>query len=309
RTESPVNSTEELFGQGFRAVYLATGAQKCRALGIEGEDLQGVADPLEFLRARALGLQPACEERVAVIGGGNAAVDAARSALRLGARQVTILYRRTREEMPAYEDEIEEALREGVALQELVAPKRILGKHGCVTGIEMVRMRLADADHSGRRRPVPRSGSEFVVPCEMVLPAIGQVASSELVGRLELSREKTVVCDAATLQTFREGLFAGGDVVNGGGSVIEAIAHGQRAAKAIDRCLGGPGVLPPDVSVSIHRASDDELGQAGPRLQEPLLPVAERLGNFCEVVGGITPDGACAEANRCLRCDLERLRS
>ena len=309
RTECPVESVEDLFRQGFRAVYLATGAQKSRPLGIEGEDLQGVTDPLEFLRARALGLKPACAERVAVIGGGNAAVDAARSAIRLGARWVGILYRRTREEMPAYEEEVEEALREGVELYELAAPTRILGNNGRVTGIEMVRMRLGEADDTGRRRPVPLAGSEFVVSCEMVLPAIGQVASSEPTGGLYLSPEKTVVADLATLQTSRENLFAGGDVVSGGGSVIEAIAEGQRAAIAIDRRLGGSGMLPPDVSVSVRRASDEELGQAGLRLEEPMLPVVERLGDFREVVCGITRQGACGEANRCLRCDLEKLRS
>ena len=264
RTASPVASAEDLFRQSFRAVYLATGAQQSRALGIEGEELQGVTDSLEFLRARALGLQPTCAQRVAVIGGGNAAVDAARSAIRLGARRVDVLYRRTRDEMPAYEEEVEEAFREGVdAATSWWRRSASLGKDGCVTGVEMVRMRLGEADDSGRRRPVPLSGSEFVVPCEMVLPAIGQVASSEAAGVLERSPEKTIISDPATLQTARDGLFAGGDVVSGGGSVIEAIAEGQRAAIAIDRQLGGSGVLPPDVSVSIHRASDEELGKAG----------------------------------------------
>jgi formate dehydrogenase beta subunit len=184
-----------------------------------------------------------------------------------------------------------------------------LGENGRVSGIEMVRMRLGDADDTGRRRPVALAGSEFVVPCEMVLPAVGQVASSEPGGAIGLSPGKTVVADLASLRTSREGLFAGGDVVSGGGSVIEAIAAGQRAAIAIDRHLGGPGLLPPDVSVSLHRASDEELGQAGSRLDEPMLPVGQRLGDFREVVGGITLQGACGEANRCLRCDLEKLRS
>ena len=127
--------------------------------------------------------------------------------------------------------------------------------------------------------------------------------------QIGLSSGKTVVADLATLQTSREGLFAGGDVVSGGGSVIEAIAAGQRAAIAIDRHLGGSGMLPPDVSVSLRRAADEELGQAGSRLEEPMLPVLERLGDFREVVCGITLQGACGEANRCLRCDLEKLRS
>ncbi len=309
RTSTPIENVEDLFGQGFRAVYLASGAQKGRALGIEGEQLNGVVDSLEFLRARGLGQKPTCGKHVVVIGGGNAAVDAARSAVRLHAEKVLILYRRTREEMPAYEEEIEEALHEGIELHELVAPKRILGKSGRVTGIEMIRMRLGDADSSGRRRPVPIEGSELVVPCDTVLPAIGQVASVEPGGRLELSSWKTIACDPVTLETSREGVFSGGDVINGGGTVIEAIADGQRAAVAIDRYLGGPGALPPDVSVSMYRATDEELEQAPPRLAEPLLPVAERLDNFREVISGISRQGACAEAGRCLRCDLEKLRS
>jgi hypothetical protein len=190
-----------------------------------------------------------------------------------------------------------------------VAPQRILGAGGSVTGIEMVRMRLGEADESGRRRPMPVPGSEFVLPCEMVLPAVGQVASSGPAGGLDLSPQKTVVSDPATLQTARDGLFAGGDVTSGGGSVIEAIAQGQRAAVAIDRHLGGSGVLPPDVSVSLHRAADEDLGQVSARLGEPMLPVVERLGDFREVVCGVSLKGACAEANRCLRCDLEKLRS
>ncbi len=175
-------------------------------------------DSLEFLRARALGRTPRCGEVVAVIGGGNAAIDAARSALRLGARKVLILYRRTREEMPAYEEEIEEALKEGAELHALVAPKQILGESGKVVGIELLRMRLGDADATGRRRPVPIEGSEFTIECDMVLPAIGQVASVEPAGGVELTAGKTVRADMATLQTSASDVFAGGDVVNGGGT-------------------------------------------------------------------------------------------
>ncbi|MFO8006722.1 MAG: NADH-ubiquinone oxidoreductase-F iron-sulfur binding region domain-containing protein [Candidatus Brocadiia bacterium] len=309
RTETPVERAADLLDQGFQAVYLATGAQEDRKLGIEGEDLEGVLYSLPFLRARGLGLEPDCGGRVAVIGGGNAAVDAARSALRLGADQVAILYRRTRRQMPAYEEEIEEALREGVELQELVSPRRIVGQDGRVTGIEMIRMELGDADESGRRRPEPVAGSEFVVECDMVIPAIGQVASVGPARELELSERKTVVCDLPSLETSREGIFAGGDVVKGGGTVIEAIGDGQRAAIAIDRYLGGAGQLPPDVAASLYRAPEEELQQETARLAEPLREVGERTADFREVVCGITPDGACAEARRCLRCDLEDLLS
>jgi hypothetical protein len=196
---------------------------------------------------------------------------------------------------------------EGVELHPLVAPKRILGEGGKVAGVEMVRMRLGDADASGRRRPVPIEGSEFVIECDMVLPAVGQVPSSEPAGGLELARDKTVKVDMVTQSGSMRGIFAGGDVVSGGGSVIEAISHGQRAAVAIDRYLGGKGVLPPEVSFSLRRPSEEEMEQQMPRVEEEMLSVAERLGGFREVVGCLTPAGACAEAGRCLRCDLERL--
>jgi len=210
--------------------------------------------------------------------------------------------------MPAYKEEIEEALVEGVELHELVAPNRIIGEDGKAKGIEMTRMELGSPDDSGRRRPVPIEGSEFIVDCDMVLPAIGQKASIESATGLEITSWNTVKYDAMTLATSEEGVFSGGDVNNGGSTVIEAIADGQRAAVAIDRYLGGPGVLPPDVSMSLHRASDEELENATKQAMEPMLPVAERLGDFREVVYGFHPEGACAEANRCLRCDLEKTR-
>lgn len=278
-------------------------------MGIDGEDLEGVADSLEFLRARGLGKEPEVGKKVVVIGGGNAAVDAARSAIRLGAEKVQILYRRTREEMPAYDEEIEEALLEGIELHELVAPNRIMGEGGKAIGIEMARMKLGKPDDSGRRRPVPIAGSEFVVECDMVLPAIGQRASIEPAEGLAITSWKTVESDGVTLATSQDGVFSGGDVINGGSTVIEAIADGQRAALSIDRYLGGPGILPPDVSMSLHRASDEELENATVQAKEPMLAVAERLSDFREVVQGFHPEGACAEANRCLRCDLEKLRS
>ncbi len=308
RTDTRVDSVEDLKNEGYRAVYLASGAQKGRAMRIEGEDIDGVADSLEFLRERGLGNEPKCGKQVVVIGGGNAAIDAARSAKRLGAEKVSILYRRTREEMPAYEEEIEEALLEGIELHELMAPNRVIGKNGVVCGIEMTRMQLGEPDDSGRRRPIPIEGSEYVVDCDMVLPAIGQSASIEPAKGLEVTPWRTVVADAVTKATSAEGVFSGGDVLNGGSTVIEAIADGQHAAMAIDKHLGGPGTLPPDMSVSLYRASDEELENATKMHHEPVLPVEERLGDFREVVSGFDRAGACAEASRCLRCDLEKTR-
>lgn len=305
RTDVHVERVDDLLDQGFEAVYLATGAQEDRKLGMDGEDLDGVLYSLDFLRSRALGEQPELGSRVAIIGGGNAAVDTARSAIRLGVDEVHIFYRRTRAEMPAYEEEIEEALKEGVELHELVMPVRIIGRQGCVTGVELLRMELGKADESGRRRPVPVEDSEFVVECDTVIPAIGQQASSEPGRELKLSGRGTVMSDPLSLQTSREGVFAGGDVVKGGSTVIEAIGDGQRAAIAIDRSLGGAGRLPPDVSISLQRAPDEELEKVTPRISEPMREAQKRTADFREVVRTIPHEDAREEARRCLRCDLE----
>jgi len=310
RTNASVESVAALREQGYKCVFAATGAHQGRALGIEGEQLDGVVDSLEFLRARALGEPVRCGKRVAVIGGGNAAVDAARSALRLGAEAVLILYRRTREEMPAYAEEIDSAIEEGVELHELIAPKRVIGTEGKVTGIEMIRMRLGDADQSGRRRPAPIEGSEFIVECEMAIPAIGQRASTDaMAGLAELTSWGGVLVDRVTGATSMENVFAGGDCVSGGETVVAAIGAGQKAAVAIDRMLGGSGALPPDVQMTMHRPSEEDLEKILPRVEEPMLTVDKRRDTFAEVVGGLTQGAACTEAGRCLRCDLERLES
>ena len=310
RTRTAVHNLKVLLDEGFKAVFVATGAQETRHLGIEGEHLQGIQDALVFLRARALGEELKCGKNVVVLGGGNAAVDAARSAIRLGAEKVTILYRRTKEEMPAYAAEIEEALKEGVILQTLVAPRRLLGKDGRVSGIEVHRMRLGDTEEDGRRRPVPDEGSQFVLECDMVIPAIGQRASVEAAANaIELNSWGGIKADPVTAASSVPGIFAGGDCISGGGTVIEAIAAGQKAAVAIDRMLGGAGVLPANVGTSLRRPSEEEMAQTALRIEEPMVPVAARVRDFAEVLRDLTPDLACAEAGRCLRCDLERAQS
>jgi NADH-quinone oxidoreductase subunit F len=307
RTETPVRSFEQLRAEGFRAIFLGTGAHRNRSLRIPGEDLEGVVGSLDFLRGRALGMAVPCGRKVAVIGGGNAAVDAARSALRLGAEKVTILYRRTRAEMPAYEEEIEAALEEGVELLELVAPREIVGAQGRARGIGMVRMRLGDADENGRRQPVPVEGSEFLFPCDTVIPAVGQAPSVEAAGgSLALGALGGVTIDVVTGSTGAPGVFAGGDCVSGGGTVIEAVAAGQNAAVSIDRMLGGAGLLPANIGPSLWRPTDEQLERIAARVREPALAPAARRGGFAEVLGALDPAAACGEAARCMRCDLER---
>ncbi len=309
RTDARVDSIDQLRADGYKAVFVATGAAIDRKLGIEGEELDGVEESLAFLRNRALGRPVKCGRRVAVIGGGNAAVDTARSALRLGAEKVTVLYRRTRAEMPAYEEEIEAALEEGVELVELVTPVRVRGENEKVSGIEMIRMKLGATDQSGRRRPVPVEGSEFVVECDTIIPAVGQAPTTDLTGGVvDVASWGGVKIDGLTGATSVPDVFAGGDIVSGGSTVIEAIAEGQKAAVAIDRLLGGEGLLPDNAGPSNKKPTEEELEQTldRPRAAEPELPVAERIASFTEVLCGLTPGAACGEAGRCLRCDLER---
>jgi NADPH-dependent glutamate synthase beta subunit-like oxidoreductase len=174
----------------------------------------------------------------------------------------------------------------------------------------MMRMRLGNADESGRRRPVPIDESSFVLECDMIIPAIGQRASVEAAaGILELNSWGGIRADTVTGLTSKRGIFAGGDCVSGGATVVVAIGAGQKAAVAIDRMLGGSGTLPANVGTSIRRPSEEELEKIVPRLQEPMLSVKERLGCFTEVLGGLSPETACTEADRCLRCDLERAES
>jgi len=310
RTASPVADLKSLMRNGYRAVFLATGAHQSEALGIEGQELKGVSDALQYLRARALGQEVPGGRSVAVIGGGNVAVDAARSALRLGAERVSIIYRRSREEMPAYEEEVEAALEEGIELHELAAPKRILGENGKVTGIELIRMRLGDADEQGRRRPVPVKGSEYILQCDQILPAIGQKATVEPAsGILERNSRGGIKVDPLTGACSAAGIYAGGDCVSGGATVVEAIGAGQKAALAIDRMLGGSGLLPANVGASLWRPSEEQLERSLPRARESMAEAGRRRLCFEEVLGGLAPGSACQESGRCLRCDLERAAS
>ena len=300
-----VRSIQELTGAGFDAVFVATGAHKSSTLRIPGEDKEGVIDALAFLRDAALGEIRSISGRVAVIGGGNAAIDAARTALRLGAQSVAIFYRRTREEMPAIADEVEDAIAEGIDLRELVAPMSVEGDSR-VTGIRCVEMELGDADESGRRRPVSKPGSELVIDCEHVVVAIGQGPDLDFItrdGQLVVS-DGRLDADPVTQRVGDEALFAGGDVVTGPATIIEAIAAGQRAAQAIDIFLGGDGELPPDRGFA-PKVKPDESAADVARHAVGVMSPSERAKSFAEAVDGYSIETACKEAWRCLRCDLE----
>ncbi|MBL7152339.1 MAG: NADH-quinone oxidoreductase subunit NuoF [Phycisphaerae bacterium] len=312
RTNSRVEDAGQLRKEGFKAVFVGTGAQQGKSINIKGIELGGVVDSLEFLRDRGLGKGMDCRGRtIVVLGGGNAAIDVARSAARLGAEKVTILYRRTREEMPAYEEEIEGAINEGVELVTLGVPKRIVGSKGAVSAVEFVRAELGKAEADGRRRPIPIEGSETTIACDIVIPAIGQVPSVEparFTNGPELTKWGTIKVDPVSLKTTAGDIdiFAGGDCVTGPSSVIEAIAAGQRAAVSIDKLLGGSGELPQDTGFSFTKPDEDALAQAPPRFEEKVIPIEQCKRGFAEVVLGIDRDQALGEAGRCLRCDLEK---
>jgi len=297
-------SMEEIRKQ-FNAVYVAIGSHGNQKLGVEGEDLDGVIPGVTFLRDVALGKPQHFEgKKVVVVGGGNVAIDAARTSKRLGAKSVTVVYRRRQEDMPAMVEEVEEAEKEGVGIACLENPSKILGRNGKVTGIELVSQSLGDFDTSARRRPVPVSGSEHVLEADVVIPAIGQVTESEvfLDSGIEAKRGN-IVADAKTSATQVAGVFAGGDCVTGPYSVIGAIAQGKQAASAIDKYLGGTGDVV-ERFTGVRKISGELIEEERPRIDPAMLPVGERA-SFREVELAMTEEQAIAEACRCLRCDVK----
>jgi len=300
-------TTEQLFAQGFKAILMATGAHKGQKLGVLGEDAQGAVDGVTFLRDLNLKKAVQADGNIAVIGGGNVAIDAARSALRLGAKDVTILYRREKEDMPANEEEIIDAEKEGIRIQTLVAPARIISENGKVTGIECARMSLGKFDNSGRRRPEAIPGSEFTLAADMVIAAIGQAPDLSCLGGDGIQVTKSGTFDVDTnLATSKEGIFAAGDNVRGPATVVEAIADGKKAALSIDKFLGGDGTFKDayhDELIKMAVTYNEEAYQKEmERIESPQIAVTERIDNFNEVVLAYPVQMAIEEAKRCLHC-------
>jgi heterodisulfide reductase subunit A len=295
-------SLDDLRSQ-YDAVFMAIGAHGSSRMNVPGEELPGVYQALPFLRDLNLGNPVDIGKRVVVIGGGNSAIDAARCALRLGS-QVKILYRRSRAEMPAAPYEVAAAEAEGIEVQLLVAPTRVLEVDGQVGGIECIRMELGEPDSSGRRRPVPIQGSEFSLDVDTVIAAIGQTVESDGLG-LETKWGRLVV-EQDTLQSTAAGIFAGGDAVTGPASVVDAIGAGIRAAESMHRYLRGQDLRqgrslqwPDPRQIKVTPSSPV---QRALRQSMVELPPAERAANFLEVEQGFTADQAIAEAQRCLDC-------
>jgi len=318
--DTPVNvnfTVEDLRRNGFEAVFIAAGAQRSQRIGIPGEleDIAGFYYGLRFLRDIKLSREIALGPRVAVIGGGNVALDTARTALRLGTDEVNIFYRRSRDEMPVSGVEYDQAITEGVQVNFLVSPTRIASENWSVTGLQCIRMRLGEPDESGRRRPIPITGSEFFVRADSVIAAVGQAPDLSFLptdSALERTRWETLVVDSNMLATNVSGVFAGGDFVTGPGMVIDAIAAGRRAAIAIDKYLKGDTsrVEIYDLKAGVvGELADQEIEEAWeeqPRVAVPTLPVQKRKTSFAEVELAFSEERARQEAKRCLRCDLER---
>ena len=303
--------TFEELDRDYDAIYVAVGAQKSMPLDIPGKDAEGVFGAVEFLRDLNRTGEVQVGKLVAVIGGGDSAVDAARTALRLGAEEVTIFYRRERNDMPAFASEVKAAEDEGVRVELLVAPVRIVTSEGKVRGLELQRMALGSVDRSGRRRPVPIEGSEFTVDVDTVIFAIGQrVDSDSFAGAcgLELRRNGTIEVDARGL-TSNPKVWAGGDAVTGPYTAIHAIRAGRDAAAAIDTTIRerngeGPWVPPDEDAVDIPVEIDEE-PEERPQEKMPEVGAVERTSDFREIELGFSVGCARAEACRCLRCDCK----
>lgn len=286
------------------AVYIATGTQFSNKANIPGEELKDVYHGLDFLRDVNLDRYVKIGKKVAVIGGGNTAIDAARVALRLGAEKVIILYRRLMEDMPADSREIKDALEEGIEIVELVSPVKFTGDKR-VEQIDCVKIKLEEFDKSGRRRPKPIKGSEFTMDIDMVIPAISQYSDLPFINKdeVEVTRWGTFVTERDTLMTKIKGVFAGGDVVRGSDTVITAIADGKNAAKAIDVYLGGKGVLNKGKDIDIPKPTEEKEVVEHERFPMKYLDPECRKECFDEVATGFHKLNAIAESMRCLRCD------
>lgn len=289
----------------FDAVFVAVGAWASASLGCEGDTLPGVLGGIDFLEAVARGETVYIGDRVAVVGGGNTAMDAVRTSIRLGAREVCLLYRRTRAEMPADKLEIEEAEEEGVQFHFLVAPDQVLAQNGKAAGLRLSKMKLGEPDASGRRRP-EMTGETIDMAFDTVIAAIGQKVTPDGIEALEKHRWQTIKADPHTYATSMDGVFAGGDAINEGpGIAIAAINHGKQAAQAIDSYLRGaltPVYAPFYVEQKDIAKEDLAETEAVERVKLNAAPPHSRVKHFNEYVETLTPEEAMREARRCLEC-------
>lgn len=308
---SPVKNLQELLKMGYEAIFIATGTPRGQRLGIKGEELEGVMTGVDFLKNIFLDKKfKKIRGEVVVIGGGNSAIDSARSALRLEAKRVTIVYRRASTDMPATKEEIEDALREGVRILDMTLPIEILGNR-YVEEIKCIKMKPGEFDSLGRRQPLPIDNSDFLMKANMVIVSIGQKPNLDFLlsnERIKLTKWGFIEVDPLTMTTGYKGIFAGGDVVTGSATIVEAVAAGRKAAVAIDKYLGGKGVIVSEQR-EVVKTNYDEAEYLKERARQipPILPFEERKIGFQEVRGGFSLKQAIEEARRCLHCDREEI--
>ncbi len=309
---SPGKTISDLFEEGYKSVFIAVGAQRGRLLEVPGEEgTEGVMDCLDFLKGVNAGGMKSPGKKIAVIGGGNSAIDAARTAKRLSP-EVYIIYRRTRKEMPALQFEIEEAEHEGVKFHYLAAPVKVITENGKAKSLECIKMKLGEPDDSGRRRPEPIPGSEFTIETDCIITAISQEADLGFLGEdsgIDVTKRGTLTVDDG-LKSNKEGVFAGGDVVLGPSTIIECIAQGHTASKSIDKYIRGEESQESNDKAWVTLIEGDYISERErnfdytPRQEMETLPEAEREGTFDLVELGLTEAQVQIEAERCLKCDL-----
>ena len=320
KLNSPVGndglSMDDLWDQGYKAVFIAAGAHKGAGLGIPNENAQGVVDGASWLKELNMGKQVSVGKKVIVVGGGNVAIDSARSALRLGAQEVTIAYRRSSEEMPAIKDEIKEAEKEGIKFHFLSSPCKILCDDDVCTGVECFAMDLGEPDESGRKAPMYVAGSEFNIEADMIISAVGLTPDLSFLPEattLQVWQGERLVVDK-NMATNTPGIFAGGDVVSGPSSVIEAIAAGKKAAVSVDCYLSGKPYPEMEPDGPVARLDDPVMQfhmreiEKDKRAAMPVLEVNERKSCFKEVHQGLSDDEAVREGRRCLTCRISAMR-
>lgn len=295
--------------EGFEAFFVSIGAQRCWNLEIPGENEFSNIKAIHFLRNMALGIRRRPGKRVVIVGGGNVAIDAARSCIRLGCEMVTVAYRRSRDEMPADIEEVEQAEEEGVHFEFLTIPTAILGRDGTINGLQCQRAELVAKEGGTRLSPVPITDSDFVIDCDMVIAAIGQRVDDDVFPELRRTRRNTIDVDSISMETAVPGVFSAGDAVLGPATVVEAIGGGKRAAEGIDRFLNGmPQPKMPPVPVRRKRMACIEVPASAKMLlkrpEMPHLGSERRKTTFQQVELGLDEHAVRDEAKRCLRCDI-----
>lgn len=296
-------SIEEIFLEGYESLFIAIGANCANRLNIPGEELKGVVSGIEFLFNLNNGnKEDFTGKKVAVIGAGNVAADAARSAVRLGARSVDIYYRRSKRDMPISDEELEDVEREGIKIQTMLMPMQIIGRNGVAEEIELIRMQPGSLDSSGRNTPVEINGSNYTVAADIIITAVGYHPAAQNVNeQLDTTKWGSVAVNKENMTTSIPMVFAGGDCVSGATSIVEAIAEGKRAASIIDKALGGNGIL---VAVEVDLGFEDSFSTDANCENRAKEYIVNDIDSFCETNLGYSLDIAIKEAARCLHCDL-----